>query len=156
MDSPVPSDSRRSTLRLVVTAVIVGLAIPLLPIWWEGDRGPFIFSLGITWGFLIVYLLRWWGSTLVAVVGVWFLKRDRPGPAGGVFLGVGLVMAIGIAEDVLATALAFGHWQTDVVLALSTVEAILLILAARRAFAMVSKAQAGESPPPESRSLIGD
>jgi hypothetical protein len=34
--STLPSDIRRSTLRLAVAAVIVGLAIPLLPV-FEGD-----------------------------------------------------------------------------------------------------------------------
>jgi len=111
---------------------------------------------GITWRFLIVFLLRWWGCALVAVVGIWFLKRDRAGPAGGVFLAVGLVVAIGIAGEVLVTAPHFGRWQTDVVLVLETVEAILLTLAGWRAIAVVSEAQTGESQPPESRSLIGD
>jgi hypothetical protein len=43
-----------------------------------------------------------------------------------------------------------------VVLALETVEAILLMLAGSRAIGVVSEVQTGESPPPESRSLIGD
>jgi hypothetical protein len=82
---------------------------------------------------LIPFLLNWWGSALVAVVGIWFLKRDRGGPAGGVFLAVGLVAAIGIAGDILITAPHFGRWQTDVILALHTLEAILLSLAGLRA-----------------------
>jgi hypothetical protein len=70
---------------------------------------------------------------LVAVVGIWFLKRDRPGPAGGVFLAVGLVVAIVIAGDVLANAPHFGRWQTDVLLAFETTQAVLLLLAGSRA-----------------------
>jgi hypothetical protein len=99
---------------------------------------------------LILYSLRWWGSALVTVVGIWFLKRDRPGPAGGVFLGVGLVVAIGVAGEVLVTAPHFGQWQTDVILALETVEAILLTLAGSRAIAGVSAVGTDGSPPPES------
>jgi hypothetical protein len=132
MYSTLPSDIGRSTLRLAVAAVIVGLAIPLLPLFGEGGRLDFIFSQGLPWRFLTVYLLRWWVSALVAVVGIWLLKRDRAGPAGGVFLAVGLVVAIGIAGEVLVTA-NFGRWQFDVVLALETVEAILLTLAGSRA-----------------------
>ena len=64
--------------------------------------------------FLIVYLLNWWGSALVAMVGIWFLKRDWAGPAGGVFLAAGLVVAIGTTGEVLVTAPHFGRWQTDV------------------------------------------
>jgi hypothetical protein len=92
----------------------------------------------------------------VAVVGIWFLKRDRAGSAGGVFLAVGLVVAIETAGDVLGTAPHFGRWQTDVVLALETVEAILLMLAGSHAIAGVSEVRTGGSPPPESRSLIDD
>ena len=151
----MPSDIRRSTLRLAVAGVTVGLAIPLLPLFGEGGLA-FIFSQGLPWRFLIIYLLRWWASALVAVVGIWFLKRDRAGPAGGVFLAVGLVVAIGTAGEVLVAAPHFGQWNYDVVLALETVEAILLMLAGSRAIAGASEVRTGESPPPESRSLIGD
>src|SRR5215203_60397 len=116
MHSTLPSDIRRSTLRLAVAGVIVGLAIPLLPVFGEGGRLAFFFSYGLSVRFLVLYLLRWWGSALVAVVGIWFLKRDRAGPAGGVFLAVGLVVAIGVAGEVLVTAPHFGRWQTDLVL----------------------------------------
>jgi hypothetical protein len=156
MQSTLPSDTRRSTLRLAVAAVIVGLAIPLLPVFGEGSRLAFIFSQGLPVRFLIIYLLRWWASALVAVVGIWFLKRDRAAPAGGVFLALGLVVAIGVAGEVLVTAPHFGRWQYDIVLALETVEAILLMVAGSRAIAFVSEVQTGESPPPESRSLIDD
>jgi len=135
----LPSDILRSTLRLAVAAVIVGLAIPLLPVFGEGGRLAFIFSQELPVRFLIIYLLRWWASALVAVVGIWFLKRDRAAPAGGVFLAVGLVVAIGVAGEVLVTAPHFGRWQYDIVLALETVEAILLILAGSRAIAFVSE-----------------
>jgi hypothetical protein len=151
----LPSDIGRSILRLAVAAVIVGLAIPLLPIFGEGGRGKFIFSQGLPVRFVILYLLRWWGSALVAVVGIAFLRRDRAGPAGGVFLAVGLIVAIGIAGEVLVTAPHFG-WPTYLVLALATVEAILLMLAGSRAISVASEVQTGDSPPPESRSLIDD
>ena len=129
------------------------MAIPLLPVFGEGGRGPFIFSQGLGARFLIVYLLRYWASAVVAMVGIWFLKRDRAGPAGGVFLAVGLVVAIGVAGEVLVTAPHFGRWQTDVILALETVEAILLMLAGSRAIAGVGEVRTGGSSPPESRSL---
>ena len=112
---------------------IVGLAIPLLPVFGEGGQLKFIFSLGLPVRLLITYLLQEWGSALVAVVGIWLLKRDRTGPAGGVFLAVGLVVAIGVAGEVLVTAPHFGRWQTDVVLTLQIMEAILLTLAGSRA-----------------------
>ena len=156
MHSTLPSDVRRSILRLAVAAVIVGLAIPLLPVFGEGGRGPFIFSQGLGVRFLIVYLLRYWASALVAMVGIWFLKRDRAGPAGGVFLALGLVVAIATAGEVVVTAPHFGRWQTDLILALGTVEAILLTLAGSHALAGVSEAQTGGSLSPESQSVIDD
>ena len=149
-----PSDIRRLTLRLAVAAVIVGLAIPLLPIWGEGGWAPFLFSQGFGVRFLILYLLRWWGSVLVAGVGIWFLMRDRPAPAGGVFLAVGLLTAIGIAGEIIATAPHFGRWQTDVLLAFETLEAILLILAGLRALEITPGT--AESSAGGTRSLIGD
>lgn len=142
MHSTSPSEVRRSTLRLAVAAVIVGLAIPLLPVF--GEDGPFIFLLGLPVRVVVVYLLRWWGSALVAGVGIWFLKRDRSGPAGGIFLAVGLGAAIGIAGEVLVTAPHFGRWQTDVVLSLETVQAVLLMLAGLRAIGITR--ETGESP----------
>jgi hypothetical protein len=150
MHSTLPSESRRSILRLAVAAIIVGLAIPLLPLFGEGGRLEFIFSRGQSWRFVISYLLSWWASALVAVVGLWFLKRDRAGPAGGVFLGLGLVAAIGIAGQVLVAAPHFGRWQFDVLLALETAEATLLMLAGSRAISVVSEILTRESPPPES------
>jgi hypothetical protein len=157
MHSTLPSDIRRSTLHLAVAGVIVGLAIPLLPLFGEGSgRLAFIFSQGLPVRFLIVYLLRWWASALVAVVGIWLLKRDRAGPAGGVFLAVGLVVAIGTAAEVLLAAPHFGRWQYDVILALEIVEAIVLMLAGSRVIAGVSEAPDRGSPPPGSRSVIGD
>ena len=154
MHSTLLPDIRRSTLRLAVAGVIVGLAIPLLPLFGEGGL-EFIFSQGLPVRFLIVYLLRWWASALVAVVGIWFLKRDRAGPAGGVFLAVGLVVAIGTAGEVLVAAPHFGQWNYDVVLVLEIVEAILLTLAGSRVIAVASEVRTDGSPPPESRSLIG-
>ena len=146
MRSTLPPDIRRSSFSLAVAAVIVGLAIPLLPLFGE-DGLAFIFSQGLPVRFLVIYLLKWWA--LVAVVGIWFLKRDRPVPAGGVFLGVGLVVAIGTAGEVLVAAPHFGQWNYDVVLALQIVEAILLTLAGSRVIAGVSEVRTGESPPPD-------
>ena len=152
----MPSNIQRSALRLAVAAVIVGLAIPLLPVFGGDGLEKFIFSQGLPVRLLILYSLRWWGSALVAMVGIWFLKRDRLGPAGGMFLGVGLAVAIGVAGEVLVTAPHFGRWQYDVILGLETVEAILLIVAGSRAIAGASEVGTDGSPPPESRSVRND
>jgi hypothetical protein len=46
MHSRLPSDIRRSILRLAVAAFIVGMAIPFLPVYGEGGRLAFVFSYG--------------------------------------------------------------------------------------------------------------
>jgi hypothetical protein len=89
MHSTLSSDIRRSTLRLAVAGVIRRIGDSPPAGFREGGRLAFIFSQGLPVRFLIIYLLRWWAGALVAVVGIWFLKRDRAGPAGGVFLAVG-------------------------------------------------------------------
>jgi hypothetical protein len=70
---------------------------------------------------------------VVVTVGILYLKRDRVGVAGGLFLAAALTVAIAIIEQVLQTAPHFGHWQTDLVLVLEIIEGGLLALAATRA-----------------------
>jgi hypothetical protein len=69
----------------------------------------------------------------VVAVGILYLKRDRVGVAGGIFLAAALTVAIAIIQLVLQTAPHFGRWQTDVVLVLEIIEGGLLALAAVRA-----------------------
>jgi hypothetical protein len=69
MHSTSPSDTRRSTLRLAVAAVIVTSAIPLLPVFGGDGLGKFIFSQGLPVRLLILYFLRWWGSEIPAATG---------------------------------------------------------------------------------------
>ena len=54
----LPSEVRRSILRLAVAAVIVGLAIPLLPVFGGDGLEKFIFSQGLPVRLLILYSLR--------------------------------------------------------------------------------------------------
>jgi hypothetical protein len=74
------------------------------------------------------------------------LRRDLVGVAGGVFAAVSLGLAITIVSQIVVTAPHFGRWQTVALLALETVEAILLALAAARAIA----ASRGRAPSPTS------
>ncbi len=82
---------------------------------------------------LISFLLAWWTNAVVVAVGILYLKRDRLGVAGGVFLAVALTLAITITRQVLDTAPHFGRWQTDLVLVLEIIVGGLLALAAVRA-----------------------
>jgi hypothetical protein len=118
--------------RLAVGAGLIALLLPLLPLYGDGS-GLFIFSQGWPLRLLISFLLVWWTNAVVVAVGILYLKRDRVGVAGGIFLAAALTVAIAIIQLVLQTAPHFGRWQTDVVLVLEIIEGGLLALAAVRA-----------------------
>jgi hypothetical protein len=118
--------------RLAIGAGLIAFLLPLLPLYGDGS-GLFIFSHGLELRLLISFLLVWWTNAVVVAVGVLYLKRDRVGVAGGLFLAAALTVAIAIIQLVLQTAPHFGHWQTDSVLVLEIIEGGLLALAAVRA-----------------------
>ncbi|HEY3213341.1 MAG TPA: hypothetical protein VGL16_09100 [Actinomycetota bacterium] len=118
--------------RLAIGAAFIAFLLPLLPLYGDGS-GLFIFSHGLELRLLISFLLVWWTNVVVVAVGILYLKRDRVGVAGGLFLGAAMTVTIAIIEQVLQTAPHFGLWQTDVVLVLEIIECGLLALAAVRA-----------------------
>lgn len=122
----------REIARLAFGAGLIAFMLPLLPVYGDGS-GLFIFSRGWPLQLLISFLLIWWTNALVVAVGILYLRRDRVGVAGGVFLAVALTLAIAIIQQVLNTAPHFGRWQTDLVLVLEIIEGGLLALAAARA-----------------------
>ena len=122
----------REIARLALWAGLIAFLLPLLPLYGDGS-GPFIFSSGLSLRFLISFLLVWWTNAVVVTVGILYLKRNRVGVAGGLFLAAALIVAIAIIEQVLQTAPHFGRWQIDLVLVLEIIEGGLLALAATRA-----------------------
>ena len=122
----------REIIRLAIGAALIAVLLPLLPL-YGGGSGLFIFSQGLPLRFLISFLLAWWTNAVVIAVGILYLRRDRLGVAGGVFLAVALTLAITITQQVVDTAPHFGHWQTDLILVLEITEVGLLALAAVRA-----------------------
>jgi hypothetical protein len=70
---------------------------------------------------------------VVVAVGILYLRRDRVGVAGGLFLAAAMIVAIALIQQVLQTAPHFGRWQTDLILVLEIIEGGLLALAAVRA-----------------------
>jgi len=111
---------------------LIAFLRPLLPLYGDGS-GLFIFSQGWPLRLLISFLLVWWTNAVVVAVGILYLRRDRVGVAGGIFLAAALIVAIEIIQLVLQTAPHFGRWQTDVFLVLEIIEGGLLALAAVRA-----------------------
>jgi hypothetical protein len=122
----------REIASLALWAGLIAFLLPLLPLYGDGS-GPFIFSSSLSLRFLISFLLVWWSNAVVVAVGILYLKRDRVGVAGGLFLAAALTVAIAIIQLLLQTAPHFGRWQTDLVLALEIIEGGLLALAATRA-----------------------
>jgi len=118
--------------RLAIGAALIAFLLPLLPLYGDGS-GLFIFSQGWPLRLLIFFLLIWWTNGLVVAVGILYLKRDRVGVAGGLFLAAAMTVAIAIVQLLLQTAPHFGRWQTDLVLVLEIIEGGLLALAAVRA-----------------------
>ena len=122
----------RDIARLAIWAALIAVTLPLLPLYGDGS-GPFIFSSALPLRYLISFLLVWWANAVVVAVGILYLRQDRVGVAGGLFLAAALTVAIAIIEQVLQTAPHFGRWQTDLVLVLEIIEGGLLALAAVRA-----------------------
>jgi hypothetical protein len=121
----------RDIARLAIGAGLIAFLLPLLPLY--GDGSGFIFLRGYSLRLLISFLLVWWTNAVVVAVGILYLKRDRVGVAGGLFLAAALTVALAIIQQVLQTAPHFGRWQTDLVLVLEIIEGGLLALAAVRA-----------------------
>jgi hypothetical protein len=122
----------REIARLALGAALIAFLMPLLPL-YGGGSGLFIFSQGLPLRFLISFLLVWWTNLVVVAVGILYLKRDRVGVAGGLFLAAAMIVAIALIQQVLDTAPHFGRWQTDLILVLEITEGGLLALAAVRA-----------------------
>jgi hypothetical protein len=128
MQTTPGTELRREIVRLAIGAALIAFLVPLLPLY-----GGSIFSVGLPLRGLISYFLGWWTNTAVVAVGILYLRRERVGVAGGVFLAVALTLGITITGQVLQTAPHFGRWDTDLLLILEIIEGVLLALAAVRA-----------------------
>jgi hypothetical protein len=128
MQTTPGTELRREIVSLAIGAALIAFLVPLLPLY-----GGSIFSVGLPLRGLISYFLGWWTNTVVVAVGILYLRRDRVGVAGGVFVAVALTLAITITGQVLQTAPHFGRWDTDLLLILEIIEGVLLALAAVRA-----------------------
>ena len=121
----------REIARLALGAALIAFLLPLLPLDGHGS-GIFIFTEGSSLRFLISFFLVWWSKLVVVAVGILYLKRDRVGVAGGLFLAAAIAVAITIIQQGVLP-LDFGRWQTNLVLVLEMIEGGLLVLAAVRA-----------------------
>jgi hypothetical protein len=128
MQTTPSRELNREIVRLAIGAALIAFLLPLLPLY-----GGSIFSVGLPLRGLISFFLGWWTNVAVVAVGILFLRRDRIGVAGGIFVAVALTLAFTITRQVLETAPHFGSWQTDLFVILEIIEGVLLALAAVRA-----------------------
>jgi hypothetical protein len=124
---------RSDPVRPAVVAAVISFVLPLLPVYGLGGRAEFVFSVGFSVRGLVSFFLFAWTNLAVVTVGILFLRQDRPGPAGGLFTAVALILAITITRQALETAPQFIHWQSVVIYTLEVTEVFLLSLAAVRA-----------------------
>jgi hypothetical protein len=132
MQTTPTTKPHRDIVRPALGAALIAFLMPLLPLYGDGS-GLFIFSQGLPLRFLTSFLLVWWTNLVVVAVGILYLRRDRVGVAGGLFLAAAMIVAIALIQQVLQTAPHFGRWQTDLILVLEIIEGGLLALAAVRA-----------------------
>jgi hypothetical protein len=129
MQRTTRSEGHRTIVRLAFGAALIAFLLPLLPVY----GGGFIFSVGYPWRTLISYFLGAWTNLALVAAGIFFLKQDRLGVAGGFFAAVALTLGMTITGLVVATAPHFVLWPTIVYLTLEMIEGVLLAFAAVRA-----------------------
>jgi hypothetical protein len=112
-------------------AALIAVVLPWLPMY--GDASPFIFSSALPLRYLISFLLVWRTNAVVVAVGILYLRRDRVGVAGGLFLAAAMTVAIAIIEQVLQTAPTSAAGRQTWSWVLEIIEGGLLALAAVRA-----------------------
>src|SRR4029453_546931 len=129
MQTTPSRELNREIVRLAIGAALIAFLLPLLPLY-----GGSVFSVGLPLRGLISFFLGWWTNVAVVAVGILFLRRDRIGVAGGIFVAVAMTLAFyDPSTQVLETAPHFGSWRTDLFLILEIMEGVLLSFAAVRA-----------------------
>jgi hypothetical protein len=122
------SEGHRKIVRLAFGAAVIAFLLPLLPLY----GGEWILSQGYPWRTLISFFLGAWTNVALVAVGIFYLKQDRLGVAGGLFAAVALTLGMTITGLVVATAPHFVP-LTIVYLTLEIIEGVLLAFAAVRA-----------------------
>jgi hypothetical protein len=114
-----------------LVALVADVAIPLLPIYGNGHQ---FFWAGVpssTLGrFVAQFLVGQLASAVAVLFGFVMLQRHRSGVAAGAFAAVAIVVALGVATDLIPDVDIFSEWQTTVLVGLQALEAAALVVAA--------------------------
>jgi hypothetical protein len=119
-------------MAFAVGALVVDLAVLVLPL----NLGSSLLSYALGEGFPfraeVAYLLTLFAQAVAIVIGLMLLRRGRASMASGVFVGLLVILGLGVISSVLRSINGW-VWQTAVFLGLQTMECALLFLAARAA-----------------------
>lgn len=107
------------------------LAVLALPLHLEGSSLlSYVLGEGFPFRMKVANLLSLFDGPTAIIVGLIFLRRGRPSVASGVFVGLLVVLGLGVMSSVL-TSVDGWRWQTTLFLGLQAIECLLLFLAAR-------------------------
>jgi hypothetical protein len=133
MERPdIARDRPRRAMPLAVTALVIHLVVPLLPFFGNGFQ---FFWIGIPSAFrlrfVLEYLVNGWSGAVALVFGLVMFRRGRTAVAAGVCVAIAVVVAAGVAAQVIPQPSALIHeWRAIVVLGLKAIEAATLLVAA--------------------------
>lgn len=125
-------DATRRTTVTARTLALVGLVAEALPILLPlyGDGHQFLFSLGFPTRSVIAQYVSGLAIPFAVGVGLVLLRRGSDTLAAGVLLGLGLVIALGVASMLIIGPEVFTRWQSTLVVGLRGVAAGALLAAA--------------------------
>jgi hypothetical protein len=124
-----------SATALAVAALVVSIALIAIP-FYGGPTSQLSFVIGGGWGLWerISNFLAIFSLPIAIAVGIVVLRRDAVPVASGIFVGIGVVVALRLASYLVGLAGPSEiTWRTLAFFALQAVEAALLFLAASRA-----------------------
>jgi hypothetical protein len=117
----------RGALTAAVIALIADVALPLLPIYGAGHQ---LLWEGLPARGAAAVLIGQWASALAVFFGIVVLGRQRSALAAGLFAATAIWAITPVAVDLVQGPVALDRYQTILTLAVPTLEAAALAIAA--------------------------
>jgi len=122
-----------SPLSLAVAALVCQILVVVFP--FDFSNGPLwvlVTSDGIGVIQKIAFIMQWFSIAIAIAVAIAFIRRDALWTAGGICIGVGVIVAIRVfATIVNAFVGSDWAWRSDLVMVLDAITVVLLYLAAQ-------------------------
>lgn len=112
-------------------ALVADVATPLLPVY--GDGHDFFWATVPSQDvvrFVAQFLIAHLATAIAVLFGLVMLRRHRSAVAAGAFAAVAIVVALGVAADLIPDWNVLSRWQTALVVGLQAIEAVALVTAA--------------------------